>query len=488
MRILYPWGEGMTETLSASSLILYIKERFHNTSDLFVEEIEWEGQPAIVCYFSVLTEGGTLNEQLEILRKRAKEGIPDWGETGASTVLPFSMSTMTDAVCLGSVAVVFPKTNKLLKITIPNITVRSPDEPSNEFVIRGSHEGFVESIDKNISLIRKHLTIPDLVVKEIRLGSETNTRVKYVYIETIADKEVVEDVKNRLEKIDTPKIFSIGQIEDYLEDSVWTPFPQFLYTERTDRAVANLLEGKIVIFTDDAPSALIAPVTFFSFYESPDDFNGRVIVGSFYRILRLFSFMIAVFLPAFYIAVVGFHSEILPVEISEKVKIAVQDIPYRPIVEALIVEIFIEVIREATIRLPAPIGPTIGIVGGLVIGDAIVNAGLVSNLMVIVVAMTAISSFVVPNVEMNMTIRIIRFPFMIAASLFGFFGITIATLLLFIHLMNQSSLKQPYLSPFIPFDPTRFKNIFFRIPYYKTHKQQQTFTHGGAEQKDGGET
>ncbi len=275
----------------------------------------------------------------------------------------------------------------------------------------------------------------------------------YVYIETIADKAVVEDVKNRLEKIDTPKIFSIGQIEDYLEDSVWTPFPQFLYTERTDRAIANLLEGKIVIFTDDAPSALIAPVTFFSFYESPDDFNGRVIVGSFFRILRMFSFMIAVFLPAFYIAVVGFHSEILPVEISEKVKIAVQDIPYRPIVEALIVEIFIEVIREATIRLPAPVGPTIGIVGGLVIGDAIVNAGLVSNLMVIVVAMTAISSFVVPNVEMNMTIRIIRFPFMIAASLFGFFGITIATLLLFIHMMNQSSLKQPYLSPFIPFDP-----------------------------------
>ena len=198
--------------------------------------------------------------------------------------------------------------------------------------------------------------------------------------------------------------------------------------------------------------------------------------------------MIAVFLPAFYIAVVGFHSEIMPVEISEKVKVAVQDIPYRPIFEAFIVEIFIEVIREATIRLPAPVGPTIGIVGGLVIGDAIVNAGLVSNLMVIVVAMTAISSFVVPNVEMNMTIRIIRFPFMIAASLFGFFGITIAALLLFIHMMNQSSLKQPYLSPFIPFDPTRFKNIFFRIPYYKTHKQQQTFTHGGAEQKDGGET
>ncbi len=168
----------MTETLSASSLILYIKERFHNTSDLFVEEIEWEGQPAIVCYYTVLTEGGTLNEQLEILRKRAKEGIPDWGESGAINCPSiFDVDIDRCSLLLVQSAVIFPKTNKLLKITIPNITVRSPDEPTNEFVIRGSHEGFVESIDKNISLIRKHLTMPDLVVKEIRLGSETNTRV-----------------------------------------------------------------------------------------------------------------------------------------------------------------------------------------------------------------------------------------------------------------------------------------------------------------------
>ena len=478
----------MTETVSEASLILYIKERFHNTSDLFVETIEWQGESSIICYFSGLTESSTLNIQLEILRKRADDGNPDWGETGASTILPFSMSTMIDAVCAGSVAIIFPKNNRLLKITIPTITVRSPDEPNNEFVVRGAHEGFVESNDKNISLIRKHLAIPDLVVKDLRLGKVTNTKVTYVYIESIADKEVVEEVKSRLENIDSPKIYSTGQIEDYLEDSVWSAFPQFLSTERPDRVVANLLGGKIVIFTDESPTALIAPVTFFSFFESPDDFNGRVYIGTFFRFLRLFSFMIAIFLPAFYIAVVGFHSEILPYAISKSVKIAVQDIPYPPIIEALIVEIFIELIREATVRLPAPIGPTIGIVGGLVIGDAIVNAGLVSNLMVIVVAMTAISSHVIPNVEMNVTIRIIRYPFMFAASVFGFFGITILTLILFIHVMNQSSLKQPYFSPVVPFDPSRLKNIFFRIPYYKNQKQQQTFTHGGSKKKDGGET
>lgn len=478
----------MDEVKSNDSVIVYIKNLFHGSADLTVREVTWKDGVGIVCFYNTMTESGEVNKQIDILRKRAIDELPDWGGTAASSVDAFSVSKLVESVSSGFVAVYFPSTNLLMTITIPSYEVRSTAEPNNEFVIRGAHEGFIESTDKNISLIRKHLAIPDLVVKDLRIGKVTNTKVTYIYIESIADKEVVEDLKNRLEDINTAKIYSIGQIEDYLEDSIWSPFPQFLNTERPDRAVANLLEGKIVIFTNQSPTVLIAPVTFFSFFESPDDFNGRVFVGSFYRILRLFSFMIAIFLPAFYIAVVGFHSEILPYEISKSVKIAVQDIPYRPIVEALIVEVFIEVIREATIRLPAPIGPTIGIVGGLVIGDAIVKAGLVSNLMVVVVAMTAISSFVVPNVEMNTTIRIIRFPFMLAASLFGFFGIAIVTLILFIHMMNQSSLKQPYLSPVVPFDPSRFKNVFFRIPYYKNYKQQQTFTHGGGRKKDGGKT
>lgn len=478
----------MDEVKSNDSMILYIRNLFYNSVDLIVREVTWKNGVGIVCFFNTITESGEVNKQIDIIRKRSIDDLTDWGGTVVSSVEAFSVPKLVESVTHGFVVIYFPATNLIMTLTMPSFEVRSTSEPNNELVIRGAHEGFVESIDKNISLIRKHLAIPDLVIKDLRLGKVTNTKVTYVYIESIADKDVVEDVKSRLEDIDAPKIYSIGQIEDYLEDSVWSPFPQFLNTERPDRVVANLLEGKIAIFTDQSPTVLVAPVTFFSFFESPDDFNGRVFVGTFFRILRLFSFMIAIFLPAFYIAVVGFHSEILPFEISKQVKIAVQDIPYRPIVEALIVEIFIEVIREATIRLPAPVGPTIGIVGGLVIGDAIVKAGLVSNLMVVVVAMTAISSFVVPNVEMNTTIRIIRFPFMVAASIFGFFGIAIATLILFIHMMNQSSLKQPYLSPVVPFDPSRFKNIFIRVPYYKNHKQQQTFTHGGGKQKDGGDT
>ncbi|WP_255485521.1 spore germination protein [Sporosarcina sp. BP05] len=474
----------MDDMVSTDSLILYIKKIFHNSSDLFVEETKWQDRTAVICYYTVMTEGAQVNLQLELIRKRASDGLIDWGETAISSVHAFSVSTLTESVSSGFVAVIFPETNLLLQIKMPKFAMRSPNEPDNEHVIRGSHDGFVEGFDANMSLIRKRLAIPDLVVQSLRIGNDTKTHINYVYIESIADEDVVADVKKRLESIKSNKVISIGQVEDYLEDSVWSPFPQFLNTERPDRVVANLLEGKIALFTDSSPTALIAPVNFFSFYESPDDYNGRVLVGSFYRLLRMLSFMTAIFLPAFYIAVIGFHSDIIPLELGKQVKLAVNDIPYRPIFEALLLELFIELIRESAIRLPTPIGQTVGIVGGLVIGNAIVSAGLVSNFMVIVVAMTAISSFVVPSWEMNMTIRIIRFPFMIAASLFGFFGIAIGTLVLFIHLMNVSSLKQPYFSPIVPFDPSRFKDVFFRSPYVRLKKQQKTFTHG--EDKEGG--
>lgn len=478
----------MEEMKSNDSLILYIQNLFHDSADLVVREVTWKDEVAIVCFYSTMTESGDVNRQIEILRNRSIAELPKWEATAASSIGAFSVPKLVESVTQGFVAVFFPTTNLLMTITIPSFEVRATAEPDNELVIRGPHEGFVESIDKNISLIRKHLAVPDFVVKELRVGKVTNTRVAYVYMESIADKDVVELVKTRLENINIPKVFSIGQVEDHLEDSVWSAFPQVLSTERPDRVLANLLEGKVAVFKDHSPTALIGPVNFFSFYETPDDYNGRVYVGTFYRMLRLFSFIIAIFLPSFYIAVVGFHSEILPYELGIKVKTAIQFIPYRPIIEALIVELFIEVIREATIRLPAPIGPTIGIVGGLVIGDAIVNAGLVSNLMVVVVAMTAISSFVVPNIEMNTTIRLIRFPFMLAATFFGFLGIAIGTLILFIHLMNRSSYNQPYLSPIVPFDPSRLKEVFFRTPNFKNHKQQKTFTHGAAKHEDGERT
>lgn len=392
------------------------------------------------------------------------------------TTEKYDQQKIVDYICNGETIIILPKMQKIIRVNSPESPQRTPDEPENEQILRGAHEGLIENIDSNIALIRKRVKNNKLIVKTMKIGTETKTGVYYLYMEGVVDKEALKTVEKRLQSMNLDMYYSIGQLNDHLDDNVWSPFPQLLNTERPDRVVANILEGKIAVMTDISPTAIIGPVTFFSFYQSPDDFNSRVLIGTFYRILRIFSLLVAVFLPAIYIAVVSFHFEVIPLELANKVKMDINQIPYRPLIEALIMEITIELIREASVRLPKSIGQTIGIVGGLVIGDSIVSAGLVSNLMVIVVAFTAISSFVVPSIELNTAIRVLRFPLMVLASLFGFFGIMIGTFILVIHLLNLSSLKQPYFSPLIPFQPKEMKKVFFREPYYRANKQVTSFS------------
>ena len=392
------------------------------------------------------------------------------------TTEKYDQQKIVDYICNGETIIILPQMQEIIRVNSPESPQRTPDEPENEQILRGAHEGLVENIDSNIALIRKRVKNNKLIVKSMKIGTETKTGVYYLYMEGVVDKEALKTVEERLQSMNLDMYYSIGQLNDHLDDNVWSPFPQLLNTERPDRVVANILEGKIAVMTDISPTAIIGPVTFFSFYQSPDDFNSRVLIGTFYRILRLFSLLMAVFLPAIYIAVVSFHFEVIPLELANKVKMDINQIPYRPLIEALIMEITIELIREASVRLPKSIGQTIGIVGGLVIGDSIVKAGLVSNLMVIVVAFTAISSFVVPSIELNTAIRVLRFPLMALASLFGFFGIMIGTFILVIHLLNLSSLKQPYFSPLVPFQPKEMKKIFFREPYYRANKQVTSFS------------
>ncbi|MDZ5711933.1 spore germination protein [Jeotgalibacillus haloalkalitolerans] len=341
---------------------------------------------------------------------------------------------------------------------------RAIQEPKNEQIVRGSHTGFNENLIVNLNLIRSRLKSPHLIIKYFSIGSHSHRKTALIYLNDLADPMLVEEYTMRLNAVDVDVAFSVGHIEEFIEDSNYTPFPQFLNTEKPERTVANLMEGRIAFMMDGSPTALIAPVNFFSFYQSPDDYNGRFIVGTFYRLLRIASFLIALLLPALYIATISYHFEIIPEALTLPAKRAVENIPYPPLVEALILELTIELIREAGIRLPNPIGQTIGIVGGLVIGDAVVNAGFISNLMVIVVALTAISSFVVPSVEMNTTIRILRFPFMIIASLFGFLGVAAGLVILMIHLIKLESLTTPYLSPLAPFHVSGIKDTFIRIP------------------------
>ncbi|WP_313890794.1 spore germination protein [Psychrobacillus sp.] len=461
--------------VSYKEIVESLENEFSQAFDFIAKELVWNEEHVILCYYSTMIDTAVVMEQLQTIQRKFEAGEAEYGQTAFSEEMTFTIKQFRESICNGETVIVFPKTDKMIRILLPKIASREPSSPENEYVVRGGHDGFVENLDVNINLIRKKLKSPDLKIEKHTIGAKSNTTVSIIYLTTKVDNEALKVLKARLDRIEAEMIYSSGQLEDYLEDVIWSPFPQFLNTERPDRAVANLVDGKIIIFSDSDPTALIGPITLFTFYESPDDFNGRVLVGSFYRLVRLASFFTAIFLPAFYIAVVSFHFEIMPIDLGEQVKSSVANIPFRPIFEALLLELLIELIREASIRLPSPIGQTIGVVGGLVIGDAIVAAGLASNLMVIVVASTALASFVVPSVEMNTTVRLLRFPFMVLASMFGFFGIVIGSMLLFIHLLNLQSLNRPYLSPIIPFEPTKIKSIFFRLPYYKQVPQQRNF-------------
>ncbi|MEK3765434.1 spore germination protein [Solibacillus sp. FSL K6-4121] len=481
----------MLQTLEMKQEIKRLNKEFLHSADFVVKEIKiGRDEEAILCYYSSLVNKVDVEQNILNLRQsnQLSEENHDIEEKGTVqkqlvkdnsvtiTTEKYNQRKLVDYVCNGETLIILLQSNQMIRINNPEFAHKTPEEPENEQIIRGSHEGFTENFDTNVSLIRKRIKNNKLVVKEVLLGKETKTTVYYFYVENVVDREALKTVEKRLDEMDLNMFYSIGQLSDQLDDQVWSPFPQLLNTERPDRVVANILEGKIAVMTDLSPTALIGPVTFFSFYQTPDDFNARVLVGTFYRLMRIFSFVSAIFLPAFYIAIVSFHFEVLPLELGNKVKSDINQIPYRPLIEAMIMEITIELIREASVRLPKSIGQTIGIVGGLVIGDAIVSAGLVSNLMVIVVAFTAISSFVVPSVELNTSIRMLRFPFMFLASLFGFFGIVIGTFLLVIHLLNLTSLKRPYFSPIIPFEPKELRKVFIRGPFYKANKQATSFS------------
>lgn len=344
---------------------------------------------------------------------------------------------------------------------------REVSQPDNEQVIRGGHLGFVEQINVNIYLLRQMVHHPLLTVRYKEIGHKKNTKIAYTFIDGLVDKKIIDEMERRLAKINTKKLISSAVIEEHLEDAPYSPFPQFMSTERPDRCALNLMEGKIVLMVAGESTALILPMSFLSFYHSNDDYNSRWYAGTFFRLLRLFSFITSVTLPGIYIAIISFHFEIIPYGMTYVIKDAVEMIPYPPIIEAFFMELTLELIREAGVRLPNPLGQTIGIVGGLVIGDAVVNAGFVSSVMIIIVALTAVSSFVVPANEMSMSIRLLRFPIMIMASITGFLGIVFCLNLYLIHLCKLTSLGQPYFYPFAPFDMKGILKEVLRLPHTK---------------------
>lgn len=351
---------------------------------------------------------------------------------------------------------------------------RAIEDPQLETSLKGSHQGLVETSSQSIALIRRYIRNRELKIKEIIVGRRGKTKVSLLYLEDVAHPDVLKTLEDRIHKLDVDAIINSGELGEMIEDNPFSPFPQFINSERPDVAASQILQGRVVILVDGSPSVLIGPAAFTSFFQSVDDYGTRWIVSSFIRLQRFLGFFIAVFLPAFYIAVISFNYELIPLKLLLSIGESRGRVPFPSVIEALIMEVAIEMMREAGIRLPAPIGQTIAIVGGIVIGQAAVQAGIVSNVMVIIVAITAIASFILPNYDMASGIRLLRFPMMIIASQLGIFGIIIGLLVLIAHLISLESVGTPFGSPLAPMRFSDLKDTFIRLPLWKLIKRPKS--------------
>lgn len=349
-------------------------------------------------------------------------------------------------------------------VKAPVDKTRQVGAPEVEFSVVGPKEAFVEALDTNINLVRKRLPLPELVAKELIVGKLSKTRVSVLYIEGIVNKENVNTVIQRLTDLEIDQINDSSVIMQLIQDNQNSPFPQLIDTERPDRIAAALGEGKVAILVDGAPHGLIGPTTIFEFFSAFEDYFLNWTVASFFRLVRFFAVLFSILVTPIYVAVITYHYELIPKDMVNTLVTSRSAIPLPPILEAIILELAIELLREAGARLPTKVGQTIGIVGGIVIGTASVEAGLTSNVLLIIVALAALASFTTPVYQMGNTIRLIRFPFLLMAHYIGLLGVAISFCFLLIHLLRLTSLGRPFLEPFYPLRLQDLKDSLIRLP------------------------
>lgn len=377
-----------------------------------------------------------------------------------------NLKDITTHLLSGETILLIDGIEKALVIDLKKFEKRNVEESIIEPTIRGARDSFTEDIITNISLIRRRLKTPKLKLNKLKVGRLSQTTVVISYLDGIADDSLVEEVQKRISRIDIDAVLESGYIEELIEDNHFSFFSQFGYTERPDRLASSLLEGRVGIIIDNTPIVLIAPETFFQAMQSSEDYYERYISGSIIRCFRYFFLLLAFSLPSFYIAVLTFHQGMLPRNLLLNIWYSREGIPFPVLIEALIMEVFFEGLREAGVRLPSIAGQTVSIVGALVIGQAAVQAGIVSSSMVITVSITGISSFIIPRYNLALSVRLLRFILMILAGTLGLYGMFIGFLTILIHLSNLRSFGVPYLSPVAPLDFKSLKDVFIRVPWW----------------------
>ncbi|WP_197219504.1 spore germination protein [Bacillus mycoides] len=452
------------------------KDRIHSLQDL-IEKLKQssdfinyhtsddETMPYWISYYRPSLDGEKLQKYLmPTLMERPcapleelKEHIPMSGIT-----ITNDLQKIEDMVLKGHAIIQLNQQDQ--KCMLANIAIdnyRAPTPPLNESTVIGPQEGFVEDIDTNINLVRKRLPVLELQTKEMIIGEFSKTKVVMMYLNNLAEKDNVDFLEESLRALEYDQINDSAYIQELMgEKSI---FPLYINTERTDRVTKALIDGKIAIFVDGSPSVLLTPVSYFDFFISPEDYNVSWLYATFSRILRLIAVLFSICATPLYVAVLNYHYELVPSDLLETLILSRAQVPFPPLIEALFLELAIDLLREAGARLPMKVGQTLGIVGGIVIGQASVQAGLTSNILLIIVALSALASFITPIYKMGNAVRLLRFPFLAFAEIGGLFGISLGFIFLFTHLFRLTSLRKPY-ALFYPTRQQSMKDSWIRFP------------------------
>lgn len=463
-------------SMALSDNIAQMEQLFCDCDDIKKKQMNLGKERDVACYLTFIEVAvdmgnSALLETLKYLRSLSREEIYaalEQNALGISDATYFAtIEEAGDGLLTGEAILFVDGYDKAIKIPDDGYPNMGVNEADSEKVVRGSNEGFTDSVKQNAALIRKRIRSNEVKVKQKKLGVRSKTNIYLVYMDTLVEPGLLREIERRLEGFEVDGVLDSGVLEQLAEEKWYSPFPQFQTTERPDRAAMSILEGRVVLMSDNSPVALLLPVDYNSFIKTSDDYYNRWEIASFERMLRYVASFFAMTLPGLYLAVTNFHTQILPTTLLLSFADARKGVPFPAVIEVLIMELSFELLREAGVRLPGAMGNTIGIVGGLIIGQAAVEANLVSPIVVIVISFTALCSFAIPNEEFATAFRLLKFAFIAICAWLGFFGLLVGLLAVLIHLSHLKSFGIPYLMPFVGADLNDYedeRDFLWRFP------------------------
>lgn len=460
--------------------MIHLRAKYQNSSDFLTREITLGGVQAGFLMIEGMISLQTVSELL--LEPLLNQGFP--ADAGADQIYDFienrsilavdmkdifSCEEVFQFIMSGFVVILLDGLNKGIAFGMQGFNFRSISEPAGEVNERGSREGFTEPLRINMTMVRRRVKSPKLKFELFSVGKTSKTDICMVYMTDQVSQKLVREIRHRIKQIKLDLILTSGYIQPFLEGNPWSLFSDVGTTERPDTLAAKISEGRVAVLVDGTPFALIVPYLFSENFQSLDDYAHRSYFATFTRLLKYFSFVAAILLPSLYVAVGTFHPELLPHALLFNVAAAEETTPFPLALEAFIIHLLYEIMREAGLRLPRPIGHAIGIVGALVIGDAAVTAGLIGSPMVLVVGMTAIASFVVPN--LYEPVSVLRFVFIIIGGTMGLYGVALGCMIILVNICSLNNFGTPYMAPISPFSLSAMRDTFIRTSFLKMEKK-----------------